>query len=361
MPDLTTAQLESAVEYNIWAAEEVFEDKGLPARFLEDYHAPLGNACWAPSSPEFAAATANFQADHDLVVDGKLGTKTLGTIGRAYPITLSEADKNPSRGGGQPLLLTPEVKSKLVQYTVAFEGGKKNPYNGQNKDAEYEGYFDQPRTKNGKRLSPSERAKQPNHKPHRASKFHPSGGFHIGLSWGAWQFAQEPGSLGALLRFMRSKHPELFREVFGVHSDQLVTTTTATNRRTGKFSARTQKVGGAFLWHEPWLSRFTKAASCEEFRECQRLWVSRQFLDKVLPLAEEYNMDSAGAIAVLFDICVQFGLGGLKRYVSRANLTPGDPFDPGTIRKVIAALPKSHHKRRLHILEAAGQDERYTW
>jgi hypothetical protein len=355
MPLLTDEQIAAAIEYNTWSSAEVFETEGLPEGFIRDYHERLsstGAAVWAPESKEYAQATATFQSHFDQKVDGKLGTRTLGKIHERYP----------SETGG-PLLLTDEAKSIIVGFTVKFEGGNaKNPYASMNKDAEWLGAFDRPkRDKANKRIPAAERKNHPGFKPHRASKYHPGGGFHIGLSWGAWQAAQEPGALGQLLTKMKARAPILFNTVFGDDCLDLIEVTTARNRRTGKLSARTRKVGGAYLWDEPWLSRFKAAANEEVFREVQRVWVAGQYLDKSLSTAEEYNLDSLGALAVLFDIAVQFGVGGMKKYVGKAKLTSGAPFDPGSIKRVIRCLPKSHHKRRNHILDEAGQDTRYTW
>jgi len=365
---LTDQQLIAAVSYNAWAYEEVFKESGLPFAFTKKYHgafSPSSPSAYAPSHPNFAEATAHFQAEYKLVVDGKLGTRTLTKIHEVFP----EGPLGQDSGylyagqGHKQILLTETERSRIVQFTVKFEGGRaKNPYASMNEDAEWLGAFDQPKRDSNNKLIPvGKRQNYPNFSPHRASRFHPSGGFHVGLSWGAWQAAQEPGSLGDLLLRMRSVAPEVFCDVFGPAWIALLDTTTATNRRTGRFSPRTQKVEGAYLWQEPWLGRFRAAGSLEVFQSAQRVWVAQQYLDKSLPIAGEYNLDSCGALAVLFDIAVQFGIGGMKRYVGAAKLTEGAPFDPEGIKRVIQRLPKSHHKRRNAILEGAGQDVRYTW
>lgn len=348
-------QIQSAIRYNVWSSQHVFEHGGLPAQF---WGYSDEKVCPVPNSALFAQLVANFQSKHGLKADGKLGTRTLGKIHEVYPKEASEAGGDVSSA---EILLTGDARSEIVQFTVAFEGGKHDPYAGMNKDAEYEGWFDQPRAIGRKRLHPSERAKQPTHKPHRASKYHPSGGFHIGLSYGAWQAAQEPGSLGMLLTVFHKRAPDIFKEVFGPDWEELLEVTTSRNKRKGKFSSRTRPVGGAYLWKEPWLSRFEEAARHEIFRRAQRDWVGSVFLDRVLPIAEEYCLDSKGDLAVLFDIAVQFGVGGLRRFVRKARMPENDNYDPERIQMLIRALPRKHHARRLSILNAAGQSVRYTW
>lgn len=344
---------EDAMAYNEWAAAEVFKSQSLPAAFVLRY---FNKICPAPGSSAFAQGVMKFQAEHSLIVDGKLGTKTLGTINQVFP---PEAHIPPEDGR---VLLTEAKKAEIVGYTVSFEGGKgSNPYASLNRDAEYEGWFDQPKTKAGKKLNPAERAKEKNSSPHRASKYHPSGGFHVGLSYGAWQAAQEPGSLGQLLTAMQKKDPVLFQNVFGAGWQDLLRTTNATNRRTGVFSARTQKVGGAYLWQAPWTTRFQEAATHETFREAQRDWVAAQYLTPALEIAQDYNMDSQGDLAVLFDIAIQFGLGGLRKYVGAAKLVSGSKYSETKVTALINALPSGHRPRRQHILAAAGQTVRYVW
>lgn len=355
---LTHTQLNAAVDYNRWAEQEVFLHGDLPSPFLDmvKEHRVLGlpwRATMAVSPDEaFALATATFQVLHGLLVDGKFGTRTLAAVLLAYPSP---------RPSFVPVFLSLEEKSELVEYTVKFEGGKgDNPYASLNLDAEYDGFFDVPRTKGGRRLDPAARPHEPDFKPHPASKYHPSGGYHVGLSFGAWQAAQEPGSLGSLLTLMHEIAPGLFEQTFGKHWQELLTATTSTNRRTGQFSPRTRPVDGSYLWCEPWVSRFRSAGAQVPFQWAQRQWVASQYLDKALPVAEQYNLDSAGCLAVLFDIAIQFGVGGMKGYVAKAGLVSGAPFDPESIRKVIRALPKARQARRTAILEAAGS-KRYVW
>jgi hypothetical protein len=336
---LTGEDLAYANKYNRWAESNIWRSS-LPSEFLEVY---CNNS--SPGEDEFSLGTYRFQYDcgDGIDVDGCLGNETFGKISDYYNVDEFST-------------LTAKDKSTIVGFTVKFEGGRrKNPYASLNLDAEYRGLFDQPRRKGGKKVPVEDRTKR-----HRASKFNPSGGFHIGLSYGAWQAAQEPGSLGILLRYMQKADASLFREVFGEHSDELVRVTNSKGRRKGRTSPRTRPVGGANLWQAPWTDRFKKAAEYEVFRDAQRKWVADKYLDKVLPMADDYNLDSKGAIAVLFDIAIQFGVGGMKKRVRKA-LKPGIPFSESSIMKVINVLPKQHRARRLHILEAAGQETRYVW
>lgn len=335
---MSKIKLESAKRYNKWSAENVFHE-GLPDEFIEKY-----TKNYSPEEEGFAEAVASYQRDHRLKADGKLGNTTYGHICRTYA---HSEYKN----------LTEEDKSEIVSYTVKFEGGgRKNPYAACNLNAEYEGLFDRPkRTRSGQKIPVAERTTR-----HRASKYNPSGGFHIGLSYGPWQAAQEPGSLGIVLNYMNEADDLLFRDVFGPHCDDMLESTNAKGRRRGKRSPRTLPVGGHDLWSDYWVSKFREAAQHEVFRDAQRRWVADKYLEPALKTAELYNLDSRGDLAVLFDIAIQFGVGGMRSRVKKA-LKPDQEYSPNNIRKVINKLPKHLRKRREHILTAAGQNIRYVW
>lgn len=257
------------------------------------------------------------------------------------------------------LKVSPEDRIILVNYTVAFEGGKKNPFGAMNLDKEYEGYFDQPRTvtRKGKRVSltPLERSKQPNHKPHRASKYG-NDPFHIGLSYGAWQAAQEPGSLGKLLRYMQKENPDLFHKVFQ-YPDEILAVTNAKGGRVGSRSPRTQPVHGADLWEEPWVDRFETAGVHTDFQRAQGLWVADNYLDPALRVCEDVGLETAADLAVAFDIAIQFGVGGLK---SRASKVPKGKWSLKKLEGLIKALPASHRPRREKIAALAGHEKHFV-
>jgi len=337
--ELTEKQLDSAVRYNSWAAKHVFPE-GLPSKFVESWMTSSD-----PKTKEFALSILEFQKENNLEADGKCGTQTFA---------LMHAEEDPQEGF---FPLTDEIKSEVIGLTVKFEGGRsKNPYATLNLDYEYEGYFDTPKkTSSGQKIDIKDRTKR-----HRASKYNADGGFHIGLSYGAWQAAQEPGSLGELLAYMYEDDPCLFKTVFGSDWDELLEMTRSKNRRVSSRSSRVQKLGGKDLWERPWTDRFKEAANHEVFRNSQRRWVAKRYLDPALETAELYNLDSKGALAVLFDIAIQFGVGGMRKRVARA-LKPNTPFSEDNIIKVINQLPKARRTRRHHILKDAGQKQRYLW
>lgn len=334
---LTGDDLAYANRYNKWASTNIWR-ASLPAEFISTYC--NGSV---PGQDEFSIGVYHYQYERGLDLDGCLGNETYGDISDKYNVDTYST-------------LTEDTKSDIVSYTVKFEGGsRKNPYASLNRDAEYRGLFDRPKRKGRVKIPVEERTQR-----HRASKYNPSGGFHIGLSYGAWQAAQEPGSLGTLLKYMQREDSSLFTEVFGPDSNELLRVTNSKGRRNGRRSPRTRPVGGADLWQDPWASRFKKAAEHETFRKAQRKWVADKYLDKILDTADDYSLDSKGALAVLFDIAIQFGVGGCKKRVRKA-LKPGQPFSEDSILKVINVLPKHHRARRLHILKAAGQETRYVW
>ena len=240
---------------------------------------------------------------------------------------------------------------------MKFEGGgSKNPYSAMNLDAEYRGYFDRPkRDAERNKLRPVDRAKQPNFRPHRASKYHPSKGYHVGLSYGAWQAAQEPGALGKLLLYMYSDDPELFTEIF-LYPDELLQVTRAKGKREGRRSPRTQKVKDYDLWTHPWISRFREAAEHEVFRKSQRRWVSDNYLDPAIEVAKSVGFKSAADLAVAFDIAIQFGPGYLRK---RAKRIPKGDWSPEKLGALIDILPSARRDRRRKIEARAGHEVFY--
>jgi hypothetical protein len=340
---LTPTQLESAREYNVQQGYVPPDD------FARHF---FSSACYDPSAAEYAAGIAAFQSANNLVIDGKAGPTTQTKILQHYaPL----GELVPSTPSG----LSPEDRQRLASFTVAHEGGKKNPYAGCNLDAEYEGSFDKPKRDDaGKRIPRDRRNRHAGFKPHRASRYGKSGGFHVGLSYGAWQAAQEPGSLGTLLREMRDADREYFDKVF-VTPAELLLVTNARGKRSGTRSGRTQPVAGVDLWKEPWVSRFRLAGEHVPFQAAQRSWVARQYLDPALKTAAKYNLNREGDIAVLFDVAIQFGPANMRKYVGRSGLKAGAETTDKSIEKVIRALPKGHGPRRRSILKDAGQERTY--
>lgn len=81
-----------------------------------------------------------------------------------------------------------------------------------------------------------------------------------GLSFGLISWAQKPGSLGVLLQAMQRRDPARFATIFGPSADRLVAAT---------LPGGVVAVDGAYLWQEPWISRFRAAGRDPVFRAVQ--------------------------------------------------------------------------------------------
>ena len=126
-----------------------------------------------------------------------------------------------------------------------------------------------------------------------------------GLSFGILQWAQKPGSLGALLVAMQQADPEAFARIFGASWQKLLTTT-----KSGSLAP----VGGEVLWKRPWTTRFKEAGQYEVFRAVQRRMAKqgiyfRSAIDsaRILDIATERSM------ALFFDTAVQQGPGAATK------------------------------------------------
>ena len=116
---------------------------------------------------------------------------------------------------------------------------------------------------------------------------HPATGHHhVGLSYGIVQFTQDSGSLGRLLTMMRDRDGERS----GRYSARMRTSScghhggrAAGLRSEGGRSARTQPVGGADLWEQPWIDRFRAAGNVESFQAAQNELAASGFVDPMLP------------------------------------------------------------------------------
>jgi hypothetical protein len=163
--------------------------------------------------------------------------------------------------------------------------------------------------------------------------------WHVGLSYGFIQFTQDSGLLGRVLRRMQARKPDVFREVFGPHADELVRVTNlpgpSSSQVPGGRSARVQPIGGADLWEEPWVSRFRRAGEVVEFQAAQIEEAAASFLDPCLRVCRWLGLDSERAIAMVVDRAIQMGVGGGRRFVVEAVSPVRTPEDAN---RALAAL-----------------------
>lgn len=144
--------------------------------------------------------------------------------------------------------------------------------------------------------------------------------FHLGLSYGAFPFVQEQGTLGQLLALMQQRDGAAFGRIFGADAATLLAVTTDTRGPQAWDSAdglspRLQPVGGALLWQEPWLARFREAGRQPRFQGAQNELASRLYVQPMMSLATRLGLDSAQALTLLVDRAVQMGTAAAQRWV----------------------------------------------
>lgn len=309
-------------------------------------------------------ALAKWQGANLIPPDGCLNGQTMRALQQSSdwaddPITVLPVDDY-------------ENQCDFLGFTAVFEaarGDLATVYGTCNRNGEYEGLFDQPKKDStGRKLVPSERAKQPNSKPFWASKYHVTGGRHIGLSYGIGQGTQDGGTLAEICLAMWAADPALFYATFrgeAIAKEMLRVLTRDNAPVIDKRNPRVQKVAGADLWEDVWVRCFKQAATHEVFRKAQRDVFLSQYFVRMVPLALEHGFDSQGALAVYFDCAIQMGVGGAsKTLTSIVKLLP--PVAPGEsrpveqIEAVVNSLPEHHRKRRQNLLKLTSPWVRYA-
>jgi len=284
-------------------------------------------------------AVLAYQDANGFVADGKIGPATYDAL---------QATWEP-----ETRVFDDAAVDRIVSFTVAFEGGSKDPYGAVNADGEYRGLFDKPKKDaSGKRIPYKDRTNR-----NANSQYHKSGGSHVGISIGAWQHTQRSGGVGKVLKAWRALSEADFYAAFGGRSNAEAVYDVATAKGGGKGlrCPRTQPVKGKDLWEDPWVSRFRKASRYPSYAAAQRKVIGER-LYKVVEFARDCGFTDQASFAVLFDIAVQYGVGGMRKRVRKALGSTG-PYD---VRDVIAALPASKRDRRYKIYRAADRWVRYA-
>jgi hypothetical protein len=145
--------------------------------------------------------------------------------------------------------------------------------------------------------------------------------YHIGLSYGIIQFTQDSGNLGRLLTMMRVRDQARFKAIFGPDADALIRITTAAGsssaHSTDGRSVRVQPVGGADLWEEPWISRFSEAGKHIPFQAAQNELAAQLYITPMLPFARWLGLTTDRALTIVVDRAVQMGVGGARGWIIR--------------------------------------------
>lgn len=146
--------------------------------------------------------------------------------------------------------------------------------------------------------------------------------YHLGLTFGAFPFVQEHGTLGQLLGLMRQRDAATFDRTFGPEAASLIATTTsegppAWESRDG-LSVRLSPVAGARLWEEPWLGKFRRAGGHPAFQGAQNELAARLYVQPILKIAGQLGLDSEQALTLFVDRSVQMGPGAAIAWVLEA-------------------------------------------
>ena len=146
--------------------------------------------------------------------------------------------------------------------------------------------------------------------------------YHLGLTFGAFPFVQEHGTLGELLVMMRQRDEATFVRIFGPGTALIDVTTDGQGPRAWEspdgLSPRLRPVENALLWQEPWLTRFREAGHHPQFQGAQNELAARRYVLALLPFAAQVGLDSDQALTLLVDRAVQMGPEAASAWVLQA-------------------------------------------
>ncbi|HET9652089.1 MAG TPA: peptidoglycan-binding protein [Usitatibacter sp.] len=163
--------------------------------------------------------------------------------------------------------------------------------------------------------------------------------YHLGLTFGAFPFVQEHGTLGQLLAMMRERDASTFDSIFPQGAQLIAVTTSNEGPRAWEspdgYSARLAPVAGKRLWEEPWLARFRRAGAHPAFQGAQNELAARLYVQPVLPIARQIGLDSDQALTLVVDRAVQMGPQAALAWVLEAA-TPVET--PALRQRALASL-----------------------
>lgn len=183
--------------------------------------------------------------------------------------------------------------------------------------------------------------------------------YHLGLTFGAFPFVQEQGTLGQLLALMRERDRSTFDATFP-EADKLIAVTNASAgprawESPDGFSPRLRPVGGRLLWQEPWLTRFKRAATHPPFQGAQNEMAARLYVQPVLTVARQIGLDSEQGLTLLIDRAVQLGAAAALALV----LDAATPVETPALRQ--QALGGLGHQDLATFQRAANLPVTGTW
>lgn len=265
---------------------------------------------WGPATQK---AVEQWQAANGLAASGKVDDATMTAMMAVVRPTAEEWRA-----------LTDAEIDGIIEHTITVEAaGKSNPYAAANRNAEWNGWFDRPkRDAEGRKLKPAERAKQPGHKPHKASRYGPTPSM-IGLSHGPIQTTQDGGALGKVMRYWFEDEPDRLNDIFDGQAFEVVTMLTHEGRSGFRQSIlrgpRVQPVGGHDLWSSHWMPCWNAAADELAYQRAQRRVMREDYMAPAIKICKDYGHASQGTLAVAFDCAVQYGGGGARSRFKQAG------------------------------------------
>ncbi|MBN2358651.1 MAG: LysM peptidoglycan-binding domain-containing protein, partial [Deltaproteobacteria bacterium] len=157
-----------------------------------------------------------------------------------------------------------------------------------------------------------------------------------GISFGLIQFNQKSGSLPSLLKGMHQADPQKFSDIFGPDSDRLLDESYV---RSANFNT------------PEWKARFQEAGRDPEFQQVQRDLAKRGYFDPAVAMGQQYGLTSERSQALLFDSCVQNGVGGTRGMLEQAAAGGGSEREIQERFADLADAGRYAHNRRHNILQ----------
>lgn len=377
MEELTMAEVKDAINYN---------RRRLNRTQVRKVQILVGAESDGIVGPLTVEAIADWQEEQGLADDGKVGPVTWARMISVFDSV--------SFGFEERALVREEIVLMMAPTIEHESGGIRRPYTATNEDWERRGAFDTPRRdpKTNKRLSPQKRrelrlarpdlVKEHGWKAFWASSFQDDGspGTHVGLSFGGIQYAQFPGSLGLLLKEAYAVDKDAFINHFPHHDELLEVTNAGKGNirvRSGlgpnKRADNCMPVAGKDLWERYWVDIF-KASGTKEFMiEAQENLAMSNYFDPACDICKQYGWTDQVSLAVVFDMCVQFGPGrlvmngdridrrasrGAREYIGLGKQQYGQDADIMTCINVLSA---GHRDRRIKIASQMNPFVRYNW
>lgn len=143
-----------------------------------------------------------------------------------------------------------------------------------------------------------------------------------GLCFGIGRFCQIDGSLGVYLKACKDEDAAAYAARFTLKdqdlSEQLLQVCTSDSE-----SGRMAPVGGQELWSRDWIAVFKEAAKHPAFQDMQFRAAAETRLIPLVDMADQMNMTSERALAMIVDRAVQTGVAATEALI-RSNLSAGN-------------------------------------